>query len=127
DQAAPVLSPGCLVTRRARPPPEDTIHRSGLPRRYEVNATSPPVGEYAGSRQSDPILVITDVRPPSMSTTAISRDPRPFSAKAMREPNTPRWLVNHCTTSLANSWTASRTSAALYVLASTAASPRAVT
>ena len=59
DQAAPVFRPGCFDTRRARPPPADTIQRSGLLRAYEVNATSPPPGEYAGSRLSEPIFVST--------------------------------------------------------------------
>ena len=30
DHAAPVFSPGCCDTRRARPPPAETIQRSGL-------------------------------------------------------------------------------------------------
>ena len=49
-QAAPVFSPGWRETRRARPPPAETIQRSGLPRRYEVNATSPPPGEIGGQQ-----------------------------------------------------------------------------
>ena len=112
DQAAPVFSPGCFDTRRARPPPADTIQRSGLLRRYDVKATSPRRGEYAGSRQSEPILVSTVVRLPSMSMLAISCDPPPDSAIAMREPNTPRWPVKCSTMSLANRWTVSRTSPA---------------
>ena len=111
DHDAPVFSPGFCDTRRARPPPAETIQRSGLLRAYEVNAISAPPGEYAGSRLSDPIFVSTAIRPPSMSTAPISRWPR-FSANAMREPNTPRLPVNDCTTSFAKSWTASRMSAA---------------
>ena len=105
-----MFSPGCFDTRRARPPPDETIHRSGLALRYDVNAISAPAGEYAGNKLSEPILVSTDMRPPSMSTAAISWAPRPVIANAMREPNTPRFPVNACTTSLANSWTASRMS-----------------
>src|SRR5262245_24364912 len=103
DQEAPVLRPGCFDTRRARPPPDDTIQRSGLLRAYEVNATSAPPGEYAGSRLSDPILVSTDMRPPSMSTEPISCELRPLIANAMREPKTPRLPVVDWTMSFANS------------------------
>src|SRR5580765_2643024 len=97
DQAAPVFNPGCFDTRRARPPPADTIQRSGLLRAYDVKAISAPPGEYAGSRLSDPIFVSTAMRPPSMSTEPISWAPRPLIANAMRDPNTPRLPVVDCT------------------------------
>ena len=110
DHAAPVFRPGLCETRRARPPPADTIQRSGLLRAYDVNATSAPPGEYAGSRLSEPIFVSTAMRPPSMSTEPISCELWPLMANTMREPNTPRLVVVDCTMSFANSWTASRTS-----------------
>ena len=53
-----------------------------------MNAISPPPGEKAGSKQSEPILVTDIVCEPSMSMVRISRL-LPVSATAMRDPKIP--------------------------------------
>ena len=95
--------PGFFDMARARPPPADTIHRSGVPRRYEVKAICAAVGRIRRHQalRAHPGQHLAD-RAPSAPTLAISLC-RPVMAKAMREPKMPRVPVNWPMTSFTHS------------------------
>ena len=104
--------PGRLEMARARPPAADTIHRSGVPRRYEVKAICAPSGEYAGIRHSEPMLVSTlhvGAVGPDGGDLALPPGQGEGDARAERRPRMP---VNCSMTSLTQSSTSGRSAGA---------------